>query len=236
MRLAVTRPLSDGERTAAALRARGHQALVAPLMRVEPVTADLAGDWSAVIITSANASRAISVSPQRSKLLRLPVFVVGRRSGEAAREAGFSHVTSADGGDGNNLAELIAARCKGAPSPLLYLAGEERTGDLEGELSRLGIASKTIVVYRAVIIPYPPDLSGALRSGSIDGVLHFSRRSADIYLAGARAAGIADRALSPRQLCLSPQVAAPLAEAGAVVVHIAARPDETALLDLVESL
>lgn len=235
MRLAVTRPLSDGERTATALRARGHQVLVAPLMRIEPVTVDLAGDWSAVIITSANASRAISVSPQRSKLLRLPVFVVGRRSGEAAREAGFAHVTSADG-DGNNLAELIAARCKGAPSPLLYLAGEERAGDLEGELSRLGIASKTIIVYRAIIIPYPPDLSGALRSGSIDGVLHFSRRSADIYLAGARAAEIADRALSPRQLCLSPQVAAPLAEAGAVVVHIAARPDETALLDLVESL
>ena len=35
MRLLVTRPEQDGERTAAALRARGHEALLAPLMRIE---------------------------------------------------------------------------------------------------------------------------------------------------------------------------------------------------------
>ena len=44
MRVVVTRPQADGERTAAALEALGHEVLVAPLMRVEPVAADLAGD------------------------------------------------------------------------------------------------------------------------------------------------------------------------------------------------
>jgi len=39
MYLVVTRPQPDGERTAAALRARGHTVLIAPLMRVEPVPA-----------------------------------------------------------------------------------------------------------------------------------------------------------------------------------------------------
>jgi uroporphyrinogen-III synthase len=34
MRLVVTRPQTDSERTAAALRARGHAVLVAPLLRV----------------------------------------------------------------------------------------------------------------------------------------------------------------------------------------------------------
>ena len=60
MRLAVTRPQADGERTATALRARGHQVQVAPLMRVEPVAADLRGGWAAVIMTSANAPGAIA--------------------------------------------------------------------------------------------------------------------------------------------------------------------------------
>ena len=32
MRILVTRPLPDGERTAAALRARGHDVLLVPLM------------------------------------------------------------------------------------------------------------------------------------------------------------------------------------------------------------
>ena len=60
MRLVVTRPQADSERTAAALRARGHEVLVAPLMRVEPVEAELSGGWGAVIITSANAPGAIA--------------------------------------------------------------------------------------------------------------------------------------------------------------------------------
>ncbi len=35
MRVVVTRPQADGARTAAALEARGHEVLLAPLMQVE---------------------------------------------------------------------------------------------------------------------------------------------------------------------------------------------------------
>jgi uroporphyrinogen-III synthase len=231
MRVLVTRPLPEGERTATALRGRGHDVLLAPLMRAEPVAADLDGKWSGVIITSANAVRALSEA-QRVKLVSLPVFVVGRRSAEAAREAGFSAVTSANG-DGGDLADVIAARCKAADAPLLYLAGEHRAVDLEGELRRLGVAAKTRVVYRAVTLPFPPALIEALRATAIGAVTHFSRRSAENYLAGARAADVLSQALVPRQFCLSAQVAEPLAAAG-VAVEIAARPDEAALIELVE--
>src|ERR1700682_4714337 len=97
MRLAVTRPQDDGERTAAALRARGHEVLVAPLMQVAPVAADIRASWAAVIITSANAPGAIAAHPARDVLIKLPVFAVGRRSADAARHAGFSNVTAAGG-------------------------------------------------------------------------------------------------------------------------------------------
>ena len=93
-----------------ALRARGHEVLVAPLMRVEPVAADLSGDWGAVIITSANAATAPSPAIRRaSALIALPLFAVGQRSAEAARAAGFTDVTSA-GGDVRDLVRTARAR------------------------------------------------------------------------------------------------------------------------------
>lgn len=232
MRLAITRPQADGERTAATLRARGHQVLVAPLMKVEPVICDLGRGWAAVVFTSANAAGAIAAHSASPTLIKLPAYAVGRRSADAARAAGFADVTSA-GGDVRDLVRLIAERHADAKGPLLYLAGEDRATDLTAELAAHGIAAEMRVVYRAVTAPYPSALTAALEAGAIDAVLHFSKRSADNYLAGARAAGIAEKALAPRQLCLSAQVAAPLQNGGARNVRIAARPDEAALIDLV---
>ncbi|MFI4972434.1 MAG: uroporphyrinogen-III synthase, partial [Hyphomicrobiales bacterium] len=133
MRLVVTRPQTDSERTAAALRACGHAVLVAPLLRVEPVATDLSGAWGAVIITSANAPGAVAGNPAREPLVKLPLFAVGQRSADAARQAGFADVTSA-GGDVRDLVQLIAERHADASAPLLYLAGEDRAADLVAEL------------------------------------------------------------------------------------------------------
>ena len=80
MRIAVTRPLEDSERTAAALRARGHEVLVAPLMQVEPVAAGIRPSWGGVVITSANAPAAIAAHPAREALIKLPLYAVGKRS------------------------------------------------------------------------------------------------------------------------------------------------------------
>ena len=62
MRLLVTRPEPEATRTAALLRSHGHDVIVAPLLRVEPV-AEVAfgpGPWAALAFTSANAVRAIA--------------------------------------------------------------------------------------------------------------------------------------------------------------------------------
>jgi uroporphyrinogen-III synthase len=233
MRLVVTRPQADGERTAAALCARGHDVLVAPLLRVEPAEADLSGTWGAVIITSANALRAIAGNPACKALFKLPVFAVGRRSADAAREAGFTDVTSA-GGDVRDLVRLIAERHADAAAPLLYLAGEDRAADLVGELVVHGIAAEMRIVYRAVAARFLPELIAALQAGEVDAVLHFSKRSAENYLAGAAEAGIAGQALAVRHICLSAQIAAPLADAGAGRIAIAPRPDEAALIASLE--
>jgi|SRR5690242_1494747 len=232
MRVVVTRPQADGERTAGVLRAQGHDVMLAPLMKVETVTADLAGQWAAVIITSANAPVAIAANPGGAALFPLPAFAVGQRSADAARQAGFRHVTAA-GGDVRDLVQTLIAQRTDAAAPLLYLAGEDRAADLIGELAAHGIAAEMRVIYRAVATPFPPTLIAALRAGQVDAVLHFSRRSADNYLAGAKAAGITGPALAVRHLCLSPQIAE--AFAGARHVAVAKRPDEAVLIELLQA-
>ncbi len=91
MRLLVTRPEPDAERTAAALRARGHSVVIAPLLRIEPLAdaAIGAGPWAAVLVTSANIAHAIAGHAKRADLTHLPVFAVGERSAHAMRIAGL---------------------------------------------------------------------------------------------------------------------------------------------------
>lgn len=232
MRLLVTRPEPDNERTAAALRARGHDVMLAPLLRVEAVTADFGkGPWAAVLITSANGARAVAVHPRRGELVALPALAVGPGSAAAAREAGFSDVTSADG-DGGDLARLAAAKFAGETRPLLYLAGEERARDLGAELAAHGLRTVTAVIYRTVkAAAFPDPVRAALEAGAIDGVLHFSRRSAESYLDCAR--DMLGPALAPVHYCLSARAAEPLEAAGATRIRIARRPDEAGMLALV---
>jgi uroporphyrinogen-III synthase len=234
MRLLVTRPDADGARTADALRLRGHSVLLTPLLRMEIVPAVWPDqDYAAVVLTSANAARAVQAHAQRGKLTLLPVFTVGPHTTEAAHKAGFSDVQCANG-DKDDLAKLLSTRFGPDDPPILYLAGEDRAGELE--LARSGAKVVTAVVYRmAKTQSFPAELISALSQRQIDGVLHFSRRSAEAYIHGAGAAGITNRALEPSHYCLSHQVAGPLAAAGAVGIQIAPRPNEAALIELLNS-
>jgi uroporphyrinogen-III synthase len=229
MRLLITRPEPDNERTAAALRAKGHEVVLAPLLHIEAVAnADLGTPpWAAILLTSANGARALAAHPRRSELLALPVLAVGRSSAEAARVAGFADVKSADG-DAGDLARLAVERFAGARSPLLYLAGEDRSG----ESAVPGLAVHTAVVYRAAKASrFPPPARAALEQGGIDGVLHFSRRSVESYLDCGR--DIIGKAMQPIHYCLSARAAEPLRLAGASHIQVAPRPDEASLLALV---
>src|SRR5262249_5143082 len=230
VRLLVTRPQHDGERTAARLRARGHEVTLAPLLRIDAVDVEVPREpLSAVVMTSANAARAIARHPRRDALTALTAFTVGRHTAEAARAAGFRQVECA-AGDTDDLAALLRARFTEQSAPLLYLAGEDRAGDLAAS----GVPLLTAVAYRAVKVErFAPDVAVALAQGALDGVLHFSRRSAQAYLDCAARAGMLERALALVQFCLSRQVAQPPAAAGAAVIRRAPKPNEAAMIELI---
>jgi uroporphyrinogen-III synthase len=232
VRLLLTRPEPDAQHTAAVLRKRGHTVVVAPLMRIE-VLADAeigAGPWAAILVTSANAAHAIAAHQRKEAFGSLPVFAVGERSAQAMREAGFAEVRSADGGVGD-LAQLVGERMVPGSS-LLYLAGAERAGDLAAKLATRSLFVQTAVVYRAVAADNLPPAAADALAKDIEGVLHYSRRTAEAYVSAARATGMLESALKPAQFCLSAQIAEPLAQAGAAIIHVAPLPVEAALIEL----
>jgi len=233
MHLLVTRPEPDAERTAALLRQNGHRVTIAPALRLEAVAdADLGrGPYAAVVLTSSNAARAISSHVRRPELTALPAFTVGRHTAAAARAAGFSEVASADGGF-PELVRLIAASVARGASPLLYPCAEHRSGDLAGALLPHGLTVETVVVYRAAASATLAQQIAAALSERPDGVLHYSRRSAQAFLQGAETAGCRDAALRLVHYCLSDEIASVLRAAGATAVRVAARPEEAALLAL----
>ena len=228
------KPMANAPPTA--LRARGHEVLVAPLMRVEPVAADLRGGWGGVIITSANAPGAIAAHPARAALIKLPVFAVGRRSAEAARQAGFSDVTSA-GGDVRDLVRLIAARRADAAAPLLYLAGEDRAADLIGELGRARHrrrdAGRLSRGDRAVSARAD---RGAQGRRDRRGAAFFQAQRRQLPRRRQPGRHRRTQALAVRHLCLSAQIAEPLAAPAPSASPSPPRPDEAALIELLWSL
>ena len=65
----VTRPQPDNEATAALLRAKGVEVLLAPMLRFEPVAFDIDPEveYGGVIVSSANAFRAMEGKPSLTR-------------------------------------------------------------------------------------------------------------------------------------------------------------------------
>ena len=235
MSILVTRPVPDNEKTAAALRARGYDALLSPMLRFEEIPFHDEDDaaYDAVIVTSANAIRAILSHPSRTHLFGLPAFAVGEHTADAARGAGFRDVASAQG-NARSLADLVAKKLKKGAA-LCYLAGADLAHDLAADLGARGLTVVTHTTYRMIpVIGFAASVGEAFRAGGIDAVLHYSRRSARAYLDAARADGVEISALALPQCCISETVAGLLREAGAMQVAVARTPDENAIFDVLD--
>jgi uroporphyrinogen-III synthase len=240
MAVLVTRPHPDDEATAAALRAKGFEVMLAPMLRFEPVAFhdDQDARYGAIIVTSANALRGIAAHLQGSRLLKLPLFAVGEHTASAAHRAGFDNVIPASG-DAASLRDLVLASVKAKElkkaSPLLYLAGADLARDLAGELGERGFTVVTHTTYRMIpVSSLPREACDAFAASGIEAVLHYSRRSARAFLDAARAGGVEISALAIPQCCISAAVASVVRDAGATQVMAAASSDENALFEVLD--
>ena len=234
MRLLVTRAAREAGETARQLRERGHEVLVSPVLEMRAAGAFVPTDpFDAVLVTSGQALRVLTQG-QVNRISRRPLWVVGARTAAVALSRGLP----APAVVAEDVAKLAASLREAGDSfrNVLYLAGQDRKPDLESACEAMGLSVKTAVLYEALAADeLSAEGRAALLAGSLDGVLHFSRRSAALFLALADAANLSDRIGAPViHWCLSGDVARPLAARG-LTTRVAQKPDAAALFDLIES-
>jgi uroporphyrinogen-III synthase len=209
MHLIVTRPQPDAEELQRKLEVRGHRTLIAPLLDIRmgaqrPIPNR---PYQAVLITSANGARALMDHPAQQRLTRMPALAVGPQSRAAAQAAGFTSVRVA-AGDVASIAAETAKELEPSRGPLLYVSGEETSGDLEGVLKKSGFEVDRVIMYAAVPArELPAGVAGAIRRRAADGVLLYSRRTAMVWVKCIAVAGLGPYMDKITHFCLSGAVA-----------------------------
>ena len=225
MKVLIVRAAVDARRTAARISAAGHEAIVAPVLDIRRLDFSLpSGAFDAVVATSAHA---FSASEGLSSVRGLPLFVVGARATDAARSAGFGtpRIVAAT-------AEELAAATAGVlreGARVLYLAGRDRKPDLE---AALGGRCTLTIVETYVSEPaetLPAAAVDALKAGE-GAVLHYSQRSAAIFLDLAQRGGFGPQLRALGHIAISADAARPLVAAG-LAVAVAAQPNEDSMIE-----
>ena len=229
MRVLVTRPQADAARTAARLAARGHEAVVAPVPRScrrgerlrpcvrrrRPDERPRAAGPAAVLGTAAAGLRG------------------GARTGAAAPAAGFAQVRAA-GGDARALWRALVAAIPPPARPAPRRRARPQ-GGAGGVPTRAGYRVQVWEAYEARAAARLPDnLPPLLKAGRIDAALHYSRRSAGLFVELCTREGCLPAFRALAHVCLSADVAIPLRGVGVDPV-IAAAPDEESLVAALDS-
>ncbi|MEQ8266058.1 MAG: uroporphyrinogen-III synthase [Parvibaculum sp.] len=237
MKLLVTRPEADNAALARSLAALGHETISAPLLSIRFL--DNAGlpsrNWQALLITSANGARALGRRADADALKAISVFTVGQASAEAMAQEGFAHITAA-GGDVAALAVLVASQLRPEAGPLLHVTGSVVAGDLGGSLAARGFEVVRAILYEAEKVQRLPDAAReALATGSLDGVLLHSPRTARLFASLVTEAGLQGKLEGVTAYCLSAAVAEALAGLPMLTVRISPEPTQAALLALISA-
>jgi uroporphyrinogen-III synthase len=225
----ITRPEPAASITAARLLAMGRRPIVAPILGVRMLGAELPDPaWvQAVLVTSANAVAGLSEG-----LRALPLLAVGAATAQRARERGFTQVRSADG-DARALAALAGQWCAIGGLPLLLAHGVG-----QGDALALGLQARGFAVIRAAVyqthaveaLPQPAAVAWSL--GEVTAALFFSAETARGFVRLVAAAGWQEGARQVEALAIGRPAEAALAPLPWRRVRVADRPDQEAMLAL----
>ncbi len=230
MNILVTRPQPQAGKTAQKLIAMGHDVIVEPMLRFQPLTVDrdVAGDAKAIAVTSANAIEALAVNGLVDQLQHLPLYTVGEATAKAAEISGFQNVFKAEG-DVDSLGRLIAS--SGQRGPVFYPAAVDRSGDLAGQLKQQGIACHLAEVYQmAAVTGFSETTLEQIHAGTVDCALFYSLRTIQIFLMITKLEKTTVFLNSMKALCVSKRVAEQAGVFGEVLT--AKTPSEDGLFEL----
>lgn len=225
-RVLLLRAPADAARTAQKLASMGVGAVTSPVIDIVATAAEPPPrSYDAVLASSAKGVESIKTL---DALRGLPLHTVGETTATAARKRGLTPEIVA----GNAAAILpLLLSYYVTQTHFLYLAGRDRQPALEAGLQAAGHRVTAIEVYEArAVDELTPEACASLNSGEISAALHYSRRSAEIFLSLASAAGLDANLFAFPHIALSDDVAAPL-RANGLNVAVAKKPDEKHLLE-----
>ncbi len=244
VRVAITRPVEDAERSAAVLRTKGAEVMLEPLLMVMPAAAvdlDLRG-VQAFLLTSANGARALArellafplpANPALSPFA-LPALCVGDQTLRTAESLGFRNGRSAQG-DVISLAALARDSLSPQDGALLHAAGSARAGDLAELLASDGFEVRRTVLYETrKATAFSADFLALLDDHALDAVLFYSPRTAATFATLAGTVTIQQSLQGVCAYCLSPAVAEALAGCAFHAVRVAPQPTQDALFSVLE--
>ena len=228
----MTRPEPDATTSAARLRELGHEVIVSPVLETafsdDPVRIHRDAD---VALTSRNGARAlVQLAPEIiSRTVR--IFTVGNATARLLRESGFQNVLSAQGA----VDDLVALIFEHKPEKVHYICGRDRKGDLDGKLAKRGISVSLDERYRADFSSeFTKDAMECFYSKRLDGVLHYSTRSAQAYQSLLEQNKISYLTKLLKHFCLAKAVASVFDGYDPDRIMTAAHPNEDALFQLLE--
>lgn len=213
----------------------GFEPLLLPLTETMALPVDATAvpdDVAAIAVTSANAVRH-APGDLVAVLSHLPCHAVGKRTAEAARQAGFLSVSEGLG-DAEALADDMAVAFSG--KTIAYLCGRVRFAAFEQKLKAAHVQVHAAETYDTLAARYSDEAILSLISGkSVDAVLLYSAKAAAAMQALARRPPLQAAFEKTRVFALSARIAAALGDSAGHAMGIAARPDEEALLALLRA-
>jgi uroporphyrinogen-III synthase len=227
----ITRPEPGAAETAARVAALGLRPVAAPALEIFPLPCRLppAARLQAIIIASGNAVPALPASHRG-----LPLLAVGDATAVRARAAGFARTTSADG-DARALADLVGRCCVREAAALLLATARGQGQALAADLRARGFRVIRRAVYAAVPArTLPAAARDDLAAGTVTAALFFSAETARHCIRLLRRARLHEAVRTVDALAIGPSAAVALEALPWRRIRVAARPDQEAMLALLQ--
>lgn len=200
----VTRPIDEANLTAEKLELAGHRVVLAPMLKVEPVSFEIPDENRSIIITSKNGAR-MGLSNIGNKAR--PIFAVGDKTADEARALGFTNITVGPGTARKMVPMLLEAGIS-ETRKYTHLCGNALAYNICDVLAGEGLDAENTITYqtrgqRSLGV----GVQEALNEGEIDIALFYSPRTATIFEEVVADYGRSDWLNNMDALCLSTRVA-----------------------------
>lgn len=199
----LIRPLEDVTLMAEILKSKGIETSHYPLFKPHFLPLPPLKKPQALIITSKNAIRAL----QAYKYLKeIPLYVVGDKTAELAKQAGFLNVSSASG-TSQELVKLIIKTAQRDKGILWHLSGEKVKGNMIESLKIAGFEAKRKIVYSIEdATDLPASLCMQLQNQIISHVIFCSPRTTTVFINLLKKKKIEKSTCQMISLCLSQDI------------------------------